>query len=203
MDIGTLRKTFEQFRLESIWLRRCYNTHCTLFEGGREVDKLLMSTAGNFFFDISRVLQEYIIQRICGLTDPPTSGSSKNLSTKFINLGLIEHNLLTKRISEVSHRIDDYRNLILRARNKALSHFDIEVSLSGETLGEHSPEEVEQFYVDLQIYNDEVANALDLAPLDFCASPAEGDALDLIALLQEYRSRSMGSDSDQSSRNNQ
>ncbi|WP_273009405.1 MULTISPECIES: hypothetical protein [unclassified Alcanivorax] len=189
MELSILKQAFQQFRIECIWLRRCYNTHCTLFGGGDEVDELLMSTAGSFFYDLSRVLQEYVLQRICSLTDPPGFGSSKNLSMRFINEGLTEYGLLTNDITEVSGRIEEYRKLVVKARNKGLSHFDLKVSLSGETLGEHSPEEVEQFYVDIQIYNDEVGKVLGFGPLDFQASPAEGDAVDLIAFLRGCANR--------------
>lgn len=185
MELSTLKQAFEQFRRECVWLQRCYNTHCTLFDQGSEVDELLMLTAGNFFYDLSRILQEYILQRICALTDPPKSGSSKNLCVKLINQGLAKHGLLTSSMTEVSGRIDGYRNLVVAARNKGLSHFDLTVLLSGETLGEHAPEEVEQFYADIQIYNDEVGEVLEVGQLDFRATPAEGDALDLISILRK------------------
>lgn len=184
MDLSTLKRAFEQFRGECIWLRRCYNTHCALFAQGREVDELLVSTAGSFFFDLSRVLQEYLLQRICGLTDPPGRGSSQNLSVKLINQGLAEYGLINGNITDVSDRMDAYRNLINKARNKGLSHFDLKFSLSGETLGVHTSEEVDQFYADLQIYNDEVGEVLGMGPLDFRATPADGDAIDLIAVLR-------------------
>ncbi len=79
---------FNQFRLEYIWLRTCYNTHSSLFKGGTDTDDVLRYVASNFFLDLSRILQEYCVQRICVLTDPPISAGKLNLSVFAINAAL-------------------------------------------------------------------------------------------------------------------
>lgn len=141
---------FEKFRHECIWLRICYNTHSTLFYSGEETDQILIETAHVFFHDLSRVMQEYCIQRVCVLTDPPVSSGKPNLSVATIDSGLSDLGCFTPEIKSISDALHGYRGLVIEARNKLLSHIDRNTVVSEVSLGGHSLEEAYGFFENLQ-----------------------------------------------------
>ncbi len=91
---------------------------------------------------------------------------------------------MTQEIAEFSSGLSRYRDLVKDSRNKLISHLDKETVLSGLTIGEHSEEEVTNFFECLQGYVDAVGNAVGVGPLDFRSSARPGDALDLIKALK-------------------
>jgi hypothetical protein len=184
MAHGQLVSLFLQFRRECIWLRTCYNTHSSLFKDGHETDQILSNVAFNFFLDLSRVLQEYCVQRICVLTDPPKSAGKPNLSVSAINQALEAFGLITPDICTISRELESYRNFIKPARDQLLSHLGQEAVLRGEPLGGHQPEEVDLFFENLQKYCDEVGTALGIGPLDFRVTSCKGDVVDLLRHLK-------------------
>lgn len=184
MERQEIVSLFLQFREECIWLRVCYNTHEALFSN-EQAEEILRRSAPLFFQDINRVLHEYIILRVCVITDPARTGTKlENLTVEAINIELGNLGLLTGKIQSLAEALQGYRTKVESARNKLISHLDRGAALGQAELGAHLPEEVHAFYENLQEYCDEVGRALGVGPLDFRVSSGPGDALDLLRFLK-------------------
>jgi hypothetical protein len=184
-----LQQIFEAFREECIWLRNCYNTYAALFESGKDTSQLLHQTAAHFFYDLNRILIEYIVLQACKITDPARFRGRDNLTVETLNNALEDAQLLTEEIREHSQGVVRYREFLTEARNRLISHLDTEAVLDGGTLGEHDKEEVSSFFDSLQAYCDAVGNVVEVGPLDFRCSPGKGDVLDLISALRREEER--------------
>ena len=184
MSTSELEKLFVKFQKQCVWLRICYNTYHALYESGARTEKILRDSAPWFFHDLNTILIEYVHIQICKITDPAEIGRRKNLTIESLNAKLLECNLMTKEISDLSDNLLYYRSLIINARNKLHSHLDLETVLNDESIAGHSKEKKDKFFSDLQDYNDAVGNAIGVGPLDFSASPCQGDVFDLIKVLK-------------------
>ena len=91
---------------------------------------------------------------------------------------------MTEEIENISSELKHYRDLIKESRNKLISHLDRRTVLNDVTMGEHSKEEVENFFESLQLYFDAVGIAIGIEPLDFRSTAGPGDALDLVKKLK-------------------
>lgn len=131
-----LQQTFITFREECIWLRNCYNTYQTLFEDEEETCGILCKNAGIFFQDLNRILIDYIFLQVCKITDPEMTGNKRNLTINFINTALEKKQLFSEEINKYSSDILRYRGFLVDARNKLISHLDLQAVSSGEAIGE-------------------------------------------------------------------
>jgi hypothetical protein len=154
-----------------------------LYESDDRTTAILTKSAGIFFSDLNIILIEYCFLMICRITDPEESLSRKNLTISYINSELAHVSLLTPEISKISENILHYRETIKGARNKLISHLDVESITGNSCLGGHEEEKVKVFFENLNGYVDLVGNALDIGPLDFSALPGPGDVIDLIKTL--------------------
>ncbi|WP_340115609.1 hypothetical protein [Pelagibius sp. 7325] len=179
-----LQRTFIAFREECIWLRNCYNTYAALFESGEDTSRLLHQTAAHFFHDLNRILIEYVILQACKITDPAKFRKRDNLTVATLNIALKRRGLLTEEIREHSKGVMRYRDFLADARNRLISHLDMETVLNMGALGEHSKEDVSSFFDSLQEYCDAVGNVVGVGPLDFRCSPGRGDVIDLVSVLR-------------------
>lgn len=180
----SLQTTFEAFRAECIWLRQCYNTHVDLFESGPKTAQTLHNSAAIFFSDLNRILIEYIFLQACKITDPAGTGKRKNLTILYLNDELKKAGLFH---SEIAHHADGillYRQLIIEARNRLISHLDTATVMKDEPVGAHTIDDVTKFFDHLQNYCDAAGRAIGIGPLDFRSSPGPGDVQDLISLLK-------------------
>ena len=165
-------------------MRCCYNTYVALYESGDCVHGVLQASAANFFHDLNPILIEYVLLQICKITDPAETGGHKNLTFEGVNAVLEENGLMTQEIANFSSGLSRYRDLVKDSRNKLISHLDRDAVLNGLAIGEHSEEEVANFFECLQGYVDAVGIAVDVGPLDFRSTSGPGDALDLIKMLK-------------------
>ncbi|WP_043783940.1 AbiU2 domain-containing protein [Rubrivivax gelatinosus] len=195
-DLERLRAAFIAFRVESVELRALYDTHQALFSSGQDVDALLREIAPLFFSDLSRMLVQQWILGVARLTDQARSGR-KNPRNNLTAAQLLqqlkalppealggEGPQALDLIDRCNERLDSYRALIKDARDKVVSHADLEVHLSSAVLGEHASAEVDGFLDCLQEFNDLVGNALGEGLLDFTGTGGPGDAYDLIRVLK-------------------
>jgi hypothetical protein len=139
-----------------VWLRSLWEHFTTLFEGTELKRELLQATAHKFFNDLNRLFIEHLVLHICRLTDNAETMGRKNLTVKF----LMEHSDFTEapetleKLKRISADIDDFRELILPARNRFISHLDLEAIRLGHPLGAASMEKWKRFWLDLQDFLD-------------------------------------------------
>lgn len=183
--MSPLQKAFEQFREQCIFIRVQYINFINLFESGEEVLDVLEKSAIHFFQDINVILANYLYLQIGNITDPASTFGKDNLTSNFLDRELKNLGLWNSDIEKYSAAILHYRSLIILARNKRVAHFDKEAALNNEDIGEHTQNDVDEFFKNLQRYNDAVAIALGLSPVDFQGISGPGDVLDLIKVLKE------------------
>lgn len=185
----SLPDIFLQFRNECMWIRRLYNAFAYLWDNDDRVDRLMRATAPAFFRDLNRILQEYIYQRVCLITDlartKVRTGVRENLTCQLLDDRLQAAGLLTSDVKAASAAMLQYREFLKPARNQAISHLDLEFAMGQyPRLGEHPADEVSRFFVAMQSYCDGVGRAVGVGPLDFAYSPEDGDVMDLIHWLE-------------------
>lgn len=123
-----------------------------LYEGNELERELLQRTANNFFGDLNHLLIEHLILQICKITDEAKTLGRENLTVKY----LIEKTKPfvsseeVKTLNSLSDGIHAFRGKIINARNKYIGHLDRASVLEGKPLGQASPEEWHQFWLDLQ-----------------------------------------------------
>jgi hypothetical protein len=140
----------EAFSGSCVSLRSMWVHHQILFEGKRLKRELLALVATKFFSDIFDLFREHLILHICRLTDPDETMGRNNLTVKF----LIAHSDFLgptlEKLQHLSDSIHDFRKIIVPARNRFISHHDLEDIRRGILLGGASPEQWKQFWIDLQ-----------------------------------------------------
>lgn len=184
-----MKKEFEAFRAQCIWLRNCYNTYADLYESDTNTKELLRKAAGIFFHDLNRILIEYCWLQICKITDPPESHGRDNLTIKYFDekvktLSLGDQTL--EEIDKLSKEIHRYRTILNQGRNRVVTHLDKETIVSGKTIGEHSAQDLQDFLKNLNQYTDAVGRAIGSGPLDYMTTPGVGDVQDLVTALREH-----------------
>jgi hypothetical protein len=123
-----------------------------LFQGTDLKRNLLQTTAPTFFGDLNRLFIEHLVLHICRLTDNAQTMGRKNLTVKF----LIEHSDFSAapatlgKLQQISANIHSFRELILPARNRFISHVDLEAVRINDPLGAASAHKWSQFWIDLQ-----------------------------------------------------
>jgi len=148
-----MTQDIEIFANHCVFMRSIYLHARELFETSSAEDKALMRiTAGTFFGDLNRVLNEYGILQVCKITDPAHDGNYDNHTIAF----LLEHYNFSsdppilKQLEDLHARMEAFRKKLLPARNKLISHFDRDTILAGSPLGAATDEEWNQFWLDLQ-----------------------------------------------------
>lgn len=183
----SLRAAFLQFREECIWIMRLYNMFAYLWEDDEGIDRVMRLSAPAFFADLNRILPEYIYQRVCLITDPPVTTVRKvlreNLSCLLLNQKLDAISLMSPAIQTHTSAMLRYRDLVKPARDRAISHLDMEFVMGAGDLGAHAEAEVGKFLTAMQGYCDEVGKALGEGPLNFFCTAQDGDVMDLIDCL--------------------
>lgn len=184
-----LSQCFDAFRNDCVWMRNCYNTYTHLFASGEETAEALHASAAHFFSDLNRILIDYCYLQFCKLTDPPFSsgrgGQRPNLTVRQLDLQLDQSGLLTDEILDLSASIMGYRPWIEGARNRLVSHTDLEDRLGGRDIGAHPEEEMLKFLSAIQSYCDVVGIAIGSGPLDFRTQAGVGDVQDLTRILRK------------------
>jgi hypothetical protein len=146
----------ELFRDACVALRSLWVHYRTLFEGSDLKRELLQTTAPIFFGDLNEIFIEQLVQRICRLTDGAQTMGRRNLTIKF----LIEHSDFSAmpatldRLAALSDSIHRFRNQIVEARNRFISHVDLEAVHLDVPLGAAPDAEWLQFWLDLQDFLD-------------------------------------------------
>src|SRR5262245_23367387 len=149
-----MTEDIEIFANYCVFMRSIYLHTRELFETSSAGDKALMdATAGTFFGDLNRMLNEYVILQVCKITDPAHDiRKNDNHTIAF----LLEHYdfssdpSILKRLKELDASMRAFREKLLPARNKLISHLDRDAILADCPLGAAADEEWSQFWLDLQ-----------------------------------------------------
>lgn len=135
---------------ECVWAWAVYDQYTRLFENGEERHKLFEETASTFFSDLLRIYKEYLFIQICKLTDPAKTMGKPNLTTNY----LIEHlpwpRDIKTELESISEKLMKFRNYIIEARHKILSHNDLIATVDRSTLGAFPEGEEKEFWNNLQ-----------------------------------------------------
>ena len=149
-----MKQDIEIFANYCVFMRSIYLHTCELFETSSAEDKALMgNTAGMFFGDLNRVLNEYVILQVCKITDPAHDVYNNDNHTIAF---LLEHYdfssdpPILKRLEELQARLEAFGKKLVAARNKLIAHLDRAAILAARPLGPATDDEWNQFWLDLQ-----------------------------------------------------
>jgi len=125
------RRDVKKFVDHCVTLRAFWAHYQTLFEGSDLKRELLQSTAHKFFRDLNLMLIEHLILQICKLTDPECTMGKRNLTVQFLinNADFSASPRELAKLTKIAARIDAFRKRILPARNKLISHLDLDAAL--------------------------------------------------------------------------
>ncbi len=132
-----------------VFIRSIYQHGRILFELSTPEEKDIMwRTAEVFFGDLNTVLIEYMILQVCKVTDPAKTRHNENHTIDFLlsHYDLISH----PKLVEIRNRLHDFRDKLVQARHKLISHSDRHAIISGLTLGAVPQEDWTEFWLDLQ-----------------------------------------------------
>ena len=183
MQVSELVRTFEGVRQQCVWIQSCFETNRDLFGAGTGRHEVMRRTASGFFGDLNRILYEYYILQVCKLTDPPETRKRENLTVAHLDSLLVKYGLWTQQIGELSEGLHRYREVIVVARNRAISHSDKETALAFVEYGAHTKQEAEAFLDYMHDYISVVGDACGARPLDFRSTTGPGDVSDLFRAL--------------------
>ena len=149
-----MTQDIEIFANYCVFIRSIYLHARELFETSSAADKALMRmTAGTFFGDVNRVLNEYVILQVCKITDPARDKRNNDNHTIAFLLERYDFSnepSILEPLEELQASMRAFREKLLPARNKLISHLDRDAILAGGPLGAATDEEWNQFWLDLQ-----------------------------------------------------
>ena len=146
------RRDVKKFTDYCVILRAFWTHYYTIFEGSDLQRKLLQDTAHKFFSDLNHLLIEHLILQICKLTDPEMTMGKRNLTIPFLlnNADFAATPRDMAKLKKIAARIDKFRKRIVPARNKLISHLDLDAALRSKSLGGASVAAWRKFWLDLQ-----------------------------------------------------
>jgi hypothetical protein len=146
------RRVVMKFVDHCVTLRAFWVHYQTIFEGTDLKRELLQSTAHKFFHDLNLMLIEHLILQICKLTDPEVTMGKRNLTIQYLikNSDFAPSPRDLAKMTKIAARIDKFRQRILPARNKLISHLDLDAALGRRALGGASIAAWQKFWLDLQ-----------------------------------------------------
>lgn len=118
------------------WSYQCWVFRSSLFDDNPDANHLKTPKHAHFFNRLQKILQEYWIHEVVKLNDPPEQSGSKNLTIRFVLENGSWPDDKKKNLSNLSIILADFSSKLRSARNKILSHKDLETLVSGETHGD-------------------------------------------------------------------
>jgi AbiU2 len=139
-----LKEDFEAFRQSCVLLRSAWIHHKALEEASIDVAPI-------FFGDVRWILREYLVGAVCKLSEPEKSfGNKWNLSLEFLIKRCDVGTADKAKLEETYARICSFRQKLLPARNKIISHLDLQAVHERKPLGGVSNDKWLEFWLDLQ-----------------------------------------------------
>jgi hypothetical protein len=177
------RRDVKKFIDYCVILRAFWIHYQTIFEGSELQRELLQNTAHKFFSDLNRMLIEHLILQICKLTDPELTMGKRNLTIPFLvkNADFAGTPRDMTKLKRITARIDKFRKRILSARNRLISHLDLDAAFGRKSLGGAPVTAWRKFWLDLQdlvaILYKRYVNAQDPFYLNGVAMVSDADQL--------------------------
>lgn len=142
------------FANHCVFMRSIYLHGKILFEASTDEDKARMSRAApTFFGDINKLFVEYMILQVCKITDKAQDFRKNDNHTIAF---LLQHYDFSadpatmQRLAQLDDRLQAFRQKLLPARNKLISHSDRDAILAGQALGGAPQSEWDEFWLNLQ-----------------------------------------------------
>lgn len=148
------RRDVNKFIDHCVMLRAFWLHYQALFEGSDLKRELLQNTAHKFFHDLNLMLIEHLILQVCKLSDPESTKGKRNLTIQFLlnNADFSASPGDLVKAKKLGSRIEAFRESIKPARNKRISHLDLEAALAPKSLGGASLAAWRRFWRDLQAF---------------------------------------------------
>jgi len=117
------------------WAYESWRTRRILFDDKTRSAKLQISRSGKALYRISEIMQDYWILQVSKLHDPASQQGQINLGIDYmIRFG--GWDITTKsKLETLQTQLNELAAKIRQARNKILSHNDLETILNESTLG--------------------------------------------------------------------
>jgi hypothetical protein len=132
--------------------RSTWTHYQTLFEASPLRRELLNEIAPVFFGDLNQMLIEHLVLQVCKITDPAQTSGRSNLTVKY----LVQHGTYPPAdlvsLTELSNSMEQFRAKVVPARNRIISHVDLEAVQEGVPLGGAATSEWDQFWQDLESF---------------------------------------------------
>lgn len=125
------RKDVKKFVDHCVILRAFWIHYQTMFDGSDLKRELLDNTAPKFFRDLNLMLIQHLILQICKLTDPESTMGKRNLTVQFL-IKSADFSASPRglgKLTKIAARMDAFRKRILPARNRFISHLDLDAAL--------------------------------------------------------------------------
>lgn len=146
------RRDVKKFIDHCVILRGFWIHYQTVFEGSDLKRELLQNTAHLFFHDLRLMLVEHLILQICKLSDHEVTMGRRNLTIEFLmnNSDFSASPRELAKLEKIASRIEAFHKRILPARNRLISHLDLEAALGRKSLGVAPRAAWQRFWLDLQ-----------------------------------------------------
>ena len=148
------KQIVEAFCKDCVWAWIVYDHYVKLFERGEERIKLLDRVASHFFQDIHNILKNYLFSQICKITDPADTLGKSNLTTNYLVEKVPWPPETKEELKRISTKLNSFRNHIIPARHKILSHSDLKTYIEKDSLGAFPEGEDKVFWDNLQNFVD-------------------------------------------------
>jgi len=121
------------------WAQQCWLLRKHLYDENPQRSILNSPWNRHLFVQLEKILQEYWIHQVAKLHDRPKRGSRPNLTVDYILTEATWRMDTERKLRELREQLDQLSQTIRSARNRLLSHNDLEVILSGVDLGAFEP----------------------------------------------------------------
>jgi len=145
------QEDIKQFCDQCYTIRALYKEYIFLYESdNKERLDLLDKTARDFFHNLQGILIDHIFLGICKITDPAGSGERSNFTIRYILKKIKQEDNENLGLDELSKKIHEFREYIVKARHKIIVHSDFETIKSNKTLGAFPISDCDEFWGNLQ-----------------------------------------------------
>jgi hypothetical protein len=117
------------------WAEQCWHLRKYLFDDNPRMKDLFEPRHAHFFRRLSIALQEYWLHEVAKLHDPPKQAGRINLTIDYVfEFGTWDPSVKAT-LAGLKERLARLAQAVKVARNRLLSHNDLEITMSGESLG--------------------------------------------------------------------
>ncbi|HLP97758.1 MAG TPA: hypothetical protein VK149_04875 [Sideroxyarcus sp.] len=118
------------------WAEQCWLLRKNLFDDNPAQQALFSPRHAHFFNRLALILQEHWLHEVAKLHDPARQSGRWNLSINYIFENGGWSSDVREKLERIKVQLSSLAGAIRVARNRLLSHHDLEIILSGELLGE-------------------------------------------------------------------